>query len=50
MYMRGREKMGFLTRERMASKDDDSAYEAWDGETSMVMTVSLSPTWSAHMN
>ena len=38
MYIRGRGKMGYLTRETKAPVVDDPAYVTWDAENSMVMT------------
>ena len=37
MYMKGRGKMGYLTGEKKAPAEEDSAYEVWDAENSMIM-------------
>ncbi|RVW64704.1 Retrovirus-related Pol polyprotein from transposon RE1 [Vitis vinifera] len=38
MYIRGRGKMGYLTREKKAPAVDDPNYAIWDAENSMVMS------------
>ena len=38
MYLRGRGKIGYLTRDKVAPTSEDPLYTTWDAENSMVMT------------
>ena len=37
MYIRGRDKIGYLTREKREPTLEDPSYAMWDAENSMVM-------------
>ena len=38
MYLKGREKIGYLTGDKVAPASEDPLYTIWDAENSMVMT------------